>query len=482
MSFDYIAFHAAERPSAVALVSGGREITYAQFHQNLARFTQAVRRFGLPQSSTVAVAVHVHWLLLLACEQLGIVTTSFHQAEGPSALAILVRMDMVLADPDFLTGADAAALGPRLRPLTPQVLDGIFALAPDAGAPAALGPAAPVRLLRTSGTTGVPKRMHTTRPLHETRITRWLWHAGFVRTSRLVLAVPFTAGTNYSMANACLRAGGTIIADMLEQRASLGQTLSRHGATHLLLAPIQLTHLLDELPADFRPPPGLTVSVFGARLAPVLRERALARLAVQVCDAYGCNETGIICTTNSAADGGFGSLWPGVAVEVVDGQDRPVPPGATGRVRVRTDAMVAGYLDDPEATSRMFRGGWFYPGDLGILHGVRQLRLIGRSDDLLNIGGAKFAPELLEDLVLRHAPVRDVGVCSIPNAQGIEEICIGVCEDGGDPQALLGAITHAFRGVQIGRFHVVRMAGIPRNPVGKIQRNLLRSAIRGVLA
>ncbi len=60
---------------------------------------------------------------------------------------------------------------------------------------------------------------------------------------------------------------------------------------------------------------------------------------------------------------------------MVDEADRPLPPGATGRVRVRTEEMVQGYLDDEGLTAAFFRDGWFYPGDLGALGAAGRLTL-----------------------------------------------------------------------------------------------------------
>ena len=138
--------------------------------------------------------------------------------------------------------------------------------------------------------------------------------------------------------------------------------------------------------------------------------------------------------------------------------------------------MVKGYLHDPEATARAFRDRWFYAGDFGILHDARRLQVIGRSDDILNIGWNKFSPSTLEDLVLRVAEVGDVGVCSIPNADGIEEIAIAVSNPRGSAQELMERIKYAFRDMQIGRFYLLTLDRIPRNANGKIQRNRLKDA------
>ncbi|HLJ22437.1 MAG TPA: hypothetical protein VKU84_19675 [Stellaceae bacterium] len=137
--------------------------------------------------------------------------------------------------------------------------------------------------------------------------------------------------------------------------------------------------------------------------------------------------------------------------------------------------MVDDYLDDPETTRRKFRDGWFYAGDLGILHDAYRLQYLGRSDDLLNIGWNKFSPDRLEELVLRSADVGDVGICTVPNADGIEEICVAVSDAQGSDRELVERLTHAFRRFQFGDFHVIKVQRVPRNANGKIQRDVLKS-------
>ncbi len=84
---------------------------------------------------------------------------------------------------------------------------------------------------------------------------------------------------------------------------------------------------------------------------------------------------------------------------------------------------------------------------------------------------------LIEEMVLRAVAVGDVGVCSIPNADGIEEICVAVSRPPVGDEELLRRITDAFRGFQFGRFRVLKMPGIPRTATGKLQRKVLKDAV-----
>ena len=333
-----------------------------------------------------------------------------------------------------------------------------------------------MRILRTSGTTGSRKQLAHPRSLHDAWIARWIVLAGLTNRSRLLLTMTFTVNGMYACASACLRAGGTVVSVDIREIRDIVRALSDYGITALVLAPIQIKQVLDALPDGFARPPSLTIYSFGAAVSEALRDRALALLATEVMDMYGSNEAGFIASMRASRDDGISAVWPGVCVEIVDERDAPLPLGEMGRIRVKTPDMAQAYLDDPAATERMFKDGWFYPGDLAILHAPRRLQVIGRGDDLLNFGGYKFPPELLERAILKNAPLGDVGVCSVRNAEGIEELVIGISETVCDDRELLERLTAALRPFRIGHFHAVKLPSIPRNANGKIQRNLLKSA------
>jgi acyl-coenzyme A synthetase/AMP-(fatty) acid ligase len=232
-----------------------------------------------------------------------------------------------------------------------------------------------------------------------------------------------------------------------------------------------LTKILDRLPNGFTKPTGLKIFSSSAALSQSLRRRARAKLATEVFDIYGSNEAGYVSSISDNNE--FGSVWPGVQVEVVDDRDEPLPFGEVGRIRVKTDRMVQAYLDDAETTARVFKNGWFYAFDLGALHKGNRLQLVGRSDEILNISGQKLAPDVLEDLVVGIGKVSDVAACAIQNADGIEEIFIAVSGTllPNQQQEIADALPY------VGKIHFVTVDRIPRNQSGKIERSHLKARL-----
>ena len=476
MTAGYIAFHAAARPDAVAIVDRGREITYAQLHSDLGRFLRAVAELGLTRGSSVAVAwgeFYPHWLLLIACEELGLAAATFIAGEGSAGARLLETVDVVLSE-----SRPAEVVPERHRALTPQWLAGAFARA-DLGMPPlpAWNPNDPLRIVRTSGTTGVPKRLLLTRRMFEAYVERKAWSLGVTRATRTLVTMPFTSTGGYTLCTAAIRAGGTVIFVGFETGTAAALVGPARNLTHLRVTPLELKLILDNLPPNFAKPTGLKVCTMGAALAAPLRERALARLATEVISSYASNEMPFVTLMGDDGKDGIGTVVPWIEAEIVDERDSRLPLGRAGRLRLRDPVMAPGYLDEPQGSAGKFRDGWFYPGDVGILHGPRRLQIVGREDELINLGGLKIPPSELEALVLRHATVGDIGVCVVANAEGVAEICIGVANAAHNDAELLARVGEAFRHHHIGRFHIVKVARIPRNANGKIERGKLRETI-----
>jgi len=161
---------------------------------------------------------------------------------------------------------------------------------------------------------------------------------------------------------------------------------------------------------------------------------------------------------------------------VVDDRGVVLPFGQVGKLRIKAPIMRSVYVDDPEATGRAFQNGWFISSDLAVLHGPRRLQIMGRYDEALNVGGRKFAPDLIENAVQNDTNARDVGVFSTSTVDGSEEIWVAVSDSPIDDKDLWHCIERRLA-LQFVRLHVVRLPAIPRNHGGKIQRDRLKQAV-----
>ena len=150
---------------------------------------------------------------------------------------------------------------------------------------------------------------------------------------------------------------------------------------------------------------------------------------------------------------------------------------APGRIRVETDASVNRYLNDPEASRRMFRDGWFYPGDVAEMIDANTIKLVGRVDELLNIRGVKIAPQYLEENLVRALPVNDVCLTTLQDEKGVSRLWVIVEPlQEGNLEILRGIINSVLPPI-VGGFVLTSVDAIPRTVTGKIQRKELKRVL-----
>jgi acyl-CoA synthetase (AMP-forming)/AMP-acid ligase II len=471
---DCVRYQALHRPRATALVDGARKIDFATFHRDLVRFTRALREFGLPRGSVVAVACedfYLHWLLLLACESLGLVTVSFLVSEGRSLARLFQYVQLVLSQ------RDVPEAGAKARRLTREWLNAARSFPSGVGGESAVEPLAlaePQRIRRSSGTTGNYKLMVTTRAYEEQRIQAHLLSLGFTPNSKFLVSKPFTVGIMYSYATICLRMGAACI--WCRDESALAGALTGQDVTHARLYQFEIPALLKRLPAGCPKPRDLTVVLSSAPVSSALWRQLMTQLAARIVFQYATNEVGPIA---EIGEHGIGAVRPGVEVEVVDERGAAVPAGRIGEIRVRVPHMVDRYLGDAEATSRVFRNGWFHPGDAGVLLPSGQLKLVGRNDDdILNVGGLKLLPSQIEEIVARAAIVEDVAATTRPNADGVEEVCLAVVLAPGKSLQESGVLIRKQFAGNLGRMHFFAVGRIPRTrETGKIRRAELKKML-----
>jgi acyl-CoA synthetase (AMP-forming)/AMP-acid ligase II len=279
----------------------------------------------------------------------------------------------------------------------------------------------------------------------------------------------FAVNSIYVRATAFLRMGATCVSD---SNLSIATAISKYGVTHVRLHPGQLKEVLDTPPANFSKPRSLTLLLGAAPVPAALWQRALDLLATDISCNYSTNETGALALVDAQ---GCGTLRPGVEAQIVDDAGQVLPDGLPGEVRVRKPFMASGYLGHPDASARHFRDGWFYPGDAGVMPGPRQLRILGRTDDLLNIDGVKYSAAEYEAFVRTIAPVLDVGITVLHNAAGAAEVGIAiVLADRSSAKAVADQIARRLP-PELKRVRIVRVDRIERTETGKLRRDVLRA-------
>ena len=472
---EYVAVHAAMEPQRPAILVANQVVTYGLVYQHIKNFTVALHQLGIKEGDKCIVNVshpYVHWLLLLALENLAALSCSVRPKEGSTLIALMQCMDKHISEDDGPKDAPVELLPVSLEWVQAQLnariddtryREVLRFLAPHAGQ----------RIKRSSGTTGGLKTMVSSNRGEEAYIKGYADAMGFTRETRYLVVNDFVIGSVHLCATLCLRLGAMIIFDMGSNPLEL---IARNRVTHLRLFPQQLIDTLKELESRALPKPkDLTLILGAAPVSSIVWDRVMALLATNIVYTYNANECGSICVMGRE---GVGAVRAGVQVSIVGPDDRELAQGQVGRVRVKSPAMVQSYLDNPEASRNNFKDGWFYTGDAGQFIGTRLLKLAGRIDDVLIFAGFKNGAAEYEEQACRVDGIQEACAMAAPDALGVDRLVIcAVAEPAADKQGIVQALQSIFPTFITEGAKVYFVDALPRTDNGKIRHSAMKARL-----
>ncbi|MCA8929718.1 MAG: acyl--CoA ligase [Alphaproteobacteria bacterium] len=467
-TFDYLNFHAVNTPDRLVFILDDAEITYSRFANDALRFTKALADLGVRRGQIVAIHhphFYIAWLLTIACDNLGAVSTTDDAKSWQHARFLYDHVDIALSDSPVEGQAPF-----RHHRLSDDWVHTVLAMDLAAAASQALPLPEwqdPVRISRSSGTTGIPKLICVTRQIQELRLNEDILTSGLNPDSRmLIIGAVFGINSMLRWCLICFKVGALLV--KVSDRAG---ALRRHGITHIWALPLEYERLLGELPADARPNPHLIAESAGAAASQSLQERIIAKLTPELRSMMGANEAGFVLRMQ---DAGTGIPLPGVELEIRDELHRKVPDGTAGLIALRKPGLIDAYFRNEEETRQRFREGWFYTGDAGVMIGPRKVKLLGRADDMVIMGGVKESPLALENTLRTGAGVRDAAVVSIKDSDGGDLVCVAlVTEPGADIDRLKAGIHEIWAPYRV-RIAIDLMDDLPRTDNGKVSRAKVR--------
>ncbi len=505
---DMLTRNAQVHGNKLGLVFEDTRLTWAQVNERCCRIANALRAQGVKRGDRVGIyARNSHqWVeASFALSKLGAVVVTVNNRLAPSEVAYILNnagaTGLIVAKPELPAARRALAEAPGCTLLVgiecgePGVLDYETLLAGADAAEPVLDPPLrhdePSMLLYTSGTTGFPKGATYT---HGSTLVGMFVHVhaiGSRSTHRVMLPSPLYSAAGTAGIYCALYVGSTSVIVNFDAEKVLG-VLERERITFTNLVPTTIQRLLArEDFGDFDLSALDTILYGGSPIpVPVLQEAKRRLPKVRFRQTFASTETGTAGTVLEPADHELALSDPAfahrllscgkpqVAVEVAvfDGDGQPVPPGTVGEIGVRTEANIAGFWNNPEATAENIRDGWVFTGDMARIDEDGYVYLVDRKKDLIVTGAFNVYPSEVERVVQQHPAVYEVAVIGVPSAEWGEAVKAVVVTK---PGATLAAD-------ELIRWCDGRIAGykkpksvdfvgaLPRNATGKVLHRQLR--------
>lgn len=440
----------ARAPGRAAIEEGDRVLTFAQLLEQAQRLASCLADLGIGKGDTVALLlpncsafIVAHYALarmgaviapvnaqlkgrllreaLELTEAACVVTTAAFEgalhalSPRPSALRFTLSLNEdAAASGEIAVSAPTTSGFERSGP--PRLWKDLSARDPKAE----VGPHDPAILFTTSGTTGKPKGILVTHHQAVVGITAWLPRWRYDPDTACMMVAPFFHVIyNPLIIGAHLCLGRAVVLGNLQTRAA-AREVERTRATAISGSPALLIQLLNDRAIAERDLSSLRAIIFGTAPTPVPIIQGLRRRlpAATLYNCYGLTETctAVSCLGSDEMEGretSVGRPFACVETSIRDPEHRELPRGEIGELYLRGPHVIKSYYKAPEANATRFHDGWLRTGDIGYFDQDSYLYLLGRSDDMINVGGEKIYPRDIENVLFKHPGVFDAAVVAV---------------------------------------------------------------------
>ncbi len=281
-----------------------------------------------------------------------------------------------------------------------------------------------------------------------------------------------------------LHAGATVILHPKFDPTLTLDALETEAATLTVLVPAQIGALMTSPRWESVDLSSLRMITTGSTLVPRALIDAVHARGIPLVQVYGATETAPIATYLMTHDckrkaGSAGKAATHCDIRLVDDRDRDVASGERGEVLVKGPAVMTGYWDDVQATEEALRGGWFHSGDIGHLDDEGYLYIDDRKKDVIISGGENIYPAELENVLAECPEIVEAAVVGRPDDRwGEVPVVVAVREaestvDAENVRALFDGRIARYKHPQ----DVIFVDFLPRNAMGKIQKDTLREQV-----
>lgn len=478
----------------------GETLSYADLYMESARLTNYLSDIGATPGDRISVQVEKSpqaFCLYLACLRAGLI---FHPL-NPAYQAAELEYFLANAEPQVLI-CDAAkqdslkdiAKNAHVAQLLTLNADGSGTLFEESRSQSTEFDCVhrnaddTAALLYSSGTTGVPKGIMLTHANlasnAQTLVEAW----GFTENDRLLHALPIFHVHGLFVALGCVLLSG---ASMRWLPALNTTSVIKYlpECTVFMGVPTYYTRLLND--ADFTRSTTENIRLFVSGSAPLLEETFVQfeqRTGQTILERYGMTETNMNTSNplhGERKPGTVGPALPGVNIRIVDAADQILPAGKTGDLQVKGPNVFKGYWKMPEKTAEDFtEDGFFKTGDKAKIGSDSYISIVGRSKDVVITGGLNVYPKEVELVIDEIEGVIESAIIGVPHSdfgEAVVAIVVAETATSVDEAKIINICKDQLANFKVPKYVVIAQA-LPRNAMGKVQKNLLREQYATIFA
>jgi fatty-acyl-CoA synthase len=496
---DWISGHAQRTPHKAAIRFEGRDLSYAEFAQQIERLASALAACGVSKGRCVSylgLNRPEELALLFACARLGalFMPLNWRLAAPEHRERLLDCPPTVLVVEDGFV-AQTAAYADTLPPMTRVAIgaapagwlsyDTLLARAGTAVRDETVTPQLPLLVCHTSGSTGQPKGVLLTQRALIANAANGIALHDMTADDRILTNLPlFHVGGLNNQTTPALQAGATVVLHPKFDPNTTFDAIEWERITLTVLVPTQLTMMM-ALPrwntADFS---SLRMITTGSTIVPEHLIRAVHERGVPLVQIYGSTETCPIAAYLRPEDairkaGSTGKAAPHCELRIVDSDDRDVAQGTRGEILIRGDNVMVGYWQQPQATAAALAGGWFHSGDIGHFDADGYLWVDGRAKEMIISGGENIAPAEIENVLLACPDVAEVAVVGRPDENWGEVVVAVVAPKAGraiTPERVLALLDGRIARYKHPR-QVLVVGELPKTALGKVRKEDVRRLV-----
>ena len=477
----------------------GLRWSYADLVAESGRYAAALVGLGVAPGDRVAVQVEKSpavIALYLGCVRAGAVFLPLNTGYTPAEIAYFLgdaEPALFVCDPGKLDALKPVAEQAGVKQVGTLDAEGEGTIAAEAAgqtgdfADVARSPDDLAAILYTSGTTGRSKGAMLTHDNLSSNALTLVEYWRFTPDDVLIHALPvFHTHGLFVATNTVLMSGAAMI---FLPKLDPPRILSLMGrATALMGVPTFYTRLLKEPGLTREATAGMRLFVSGS--APLLAETHREwqeKTGHAILERYGMTETNMSTSNPYDGDrvaGTVGFPLPGVSLRVVDPETgRAMEADQVGMIEVRGPNVFKGYWRMPEKTAAEFKAdGFFITGDLGKVDPRGYVHIVGRGKDLIITGGFNVYPKEVETEIDGLPGVLESAVIGVPHpdfGEGVTAVVVPRGAEAPSEAAILSALESRLAKFKLPK-RVIVAEELPRNTMGKVQKNLLRETHKGL--